>query len=79
MKQVTLCVFGNGYTEPYNCAVEFAPGEQPLIPNVGDEVRLPGMETAQIVRNRSFNYSERGILVLLNYDNKRLPDRELPK
>jgi hypothetical protein len=71
MKQITLCFFGNGYTEPYNCQVDLAPEDRMLIPTLGDEFDLPGMEVSQIVRSRSFCYSEGRILIILNYDKTR--------
>ena len=66
MKQVTLCVFGNGYTESYNCEVDLDTEDRMLIPTIGDEIMLPGMKVSQVVRSRSFNYSERRILVVFN-------------
>jgi hypothetical protein len=73
MKQITLCVFGNGYTEDYNCEVDLAPEDRMLIPNLGDVVSLPGMKAPQVVRYRSFYYSEGRILILLNHDKDREP------
>lgn len=68
MKQVTLCVFGNGYTEPYNCEIDLSPEDRMLIPTLGDEVTLPGMKVQQVVRSRSFYYSEGRILIVINED-----------
>jgi hypothetical protein len=68
MRQVILCVFGDGYNEPNNCEVDLAPEDRTLIPSIGDEVNLPGMKAPQIVRSRSFNYSEARILIILNDD-----------
>jgi hypothetical protein len=71
MKKVTLCVFGDGYTEPNNCEVDLAPEDRMLIPVLGDVVSLPGMKAPQVVRHRSFYYSESGILIILNHDKDR--------
>jgi hypothetical protein len=76
MKQVTLCVYGNGYTEPYNCQIDLAPEDRLLIPSVGDVVGLPGMLTPQVVRSRFFWYTEGGILVILNNDKIRPSNSE---
>lgn len=69
MKQVTLCIFGDGYRQPYNCETDLAPEDRVLIPSVGDEVQLPGMSGPQVVRSRSFCYSESRILIILNDKN----------
>jgi len=68
VKQVTLCVFGDGYAENNNCEVDLAPEDRMLIPTLGDEVSLPGMKASQIVKSRSFYYSEGRILIILNDD-----------
>jgi len=65
-KTVTLCVFGDGHTEPNNCEVDLAPEDRMLIPNIGDEVLLPGMKSSRIVKSRSFYYSQVRILIILN-------------
>ena len=66
MKRVTLCVFGDGYNESYNCEVDLNSEDQMLIPMIGDEVKLPGMKERQVVRTRSFYYSEERILICFN-------------
>jgi len=66
MKQVTLCIFGDGYNEPNNCEIDLASEEWGLIPVIGDAVNLPGMKRSQIVRSRSFNYSPTRTLIILN-------------
>ncbi len=40
MKQVTLCIFGDGYTEPSNCEIDLALEDRTLIPSIGDVVNL---------------------------------------
>ena len=67
MKQVTLCIFGDGYNEPNNCEIDLAPEERTLIPDIGDAIQLPGMKTVQIVRSRNFYYSEGRILIIFNW------------
>jgi hypothetical protein len=66
MKQVTLCIFGDGYNEPNNCEIDLEAEEWGHIPVIGDAVNLPGMKRSQIVRSRSFNYSPTRTLIILN-------------
>ena len=66
MKQITLCIFGDGYNEPNNCEIDLATEEWDLIPVIVDAVNLPVMKRSQIVKTRSFSYSPTRTLIILN-------------
>jgi hypothetical protein len=50
MKQITLCILGDGdgHNEPNNCEIDLAADEWGLILVIGDAVNLPGMKRSQI-------------------------------